>query len=357
MRILYVIRPNAAERLGGDVVQATKTAQAVRTLGHTVDVVATAAPDAKGYDLAHVFGVFDPPLAQAQIDACTRAGTPLALSPIWWDLTELFVRSRAVERALSLPNFLVERRLRRIAKRTTQALATARERRDAGRRKDLQRTLMERAAVLLPNSRIEAERYVTDLALQHPRVHVVPNAVDDDPALASNERSSRPERDAVLCVGRVESRKNQAMLAYALRDLDVPLILAGHCTDASYRKLVERWNPRVRFAGALARPDALALMRECAVHALPAWVETPGIASLEAAQAGCAIVCGNRASEVEYFAQSAWYCDPGDAQSIRTAVISALQAARTGSVQSGRRVSAFTWASAGAETLKGYALL
>ena len=351
LRVLFVIRPDSESRLGGDVVQATHTAAGLRELGHTVDVVSTAQPDARGYDAAHVFGVFDPPLAQSQIFACKQSGVPIALSPIWWDLTELYARSNAVERALRLPARRVERRLQDVREQAPQQLLSRRDLKQAQKRKDTQRALMEQAAVLLPNSIIEAHRYVCDLGLQHPNVHVVPNAVDAPP----NGPAAAEPRSGVLCVGRVESRKNQAMLAYALRDVDVRITLAGECYDEYYRKLCERWNPRVRFTGPLKRDDALALMRRALVHVLPAWLETPGIASLEAGMMGCTVVNGNRASEFEYFGGDAWYCDPGSAQSIRDATQSALAAARSGAPHALRaRLEAFTWKRAAHATAEAY---
>ncbi len=352
MRILFVTRPDFSQRLGGDAVQAMHTAQALRDLGHEVDIAGTPAPDPRGYDIAHIFGVFDPPLAHAQIASCKAAGVRIALSPIWWDLTEFFARSKAVERALAMPERRVDRELAKIRERSAEGLSSKRERKAARDRKQFQRELMSRADVLLPNSLIEAHRYVCDLDLQHPNISIVPNAVDDHDAFAAG---APPQRTGILCAGRVESRKNQAMLLYALRDLDVPITLAGECYDAYYRKLCDRWNAQVRFTGALPREQVLHLMREALVHVLPAWVETPGIASLEAAKAGCAIVSGNRASEYEYFGNDAFYCDPGNPESIRTAVVSALDAARAGrGTAAQNRLRALTWTQAAKATLEGY---
>lgn len=350
LRVLFVIRPDAATRAGGDSVQANKTADELRVLGHSIDVAATDAPDPRGYDLVHLFGVFDPPLARKQLDACKNAGVPIALSPIWWDLTDFFARSRAVERALGKRGN-VDRHLQRIRESSAQQLAPRSERVKSAQRKLLQAELMREASILLPNSLIEAHSYVRDLGLQHPQVQVVPNAVE---AALLDAPLPGTERAGVLCVGRVESRKNQAMLLYALRDVDVEITLAGECYDAYYRTLCERWNPRVRFTGALSHPDALAAMRGALVHALPAWLETPGIASLEAAASGCAIVSGNRACEYEYFRDSAWYCEPGDPESVRSAVLHALDEARAAKMKSRERIRGFTWRAAALATQRGY---
>jgi hypothetical protein len=62
------------------------------------------------------------------------------------------------------------------------------------------------------------------------------------------------------------------------------------------------------------------------VHALVSWYETTGLASLEAALAGCRIVSTNRGAPPEYLGEHAWYCNPADVSSIRAALEGALAA-------------------------------
>ena len=62
--------------------------QVPSVVGTSVDLVATDAPDAAGYDVAHVFGIFEPATARRQIDALRGGRTPIVLSPIWLDLRD-----------------------------------------------------------------------------------------------------------------------------------------------------------------------------------------------------------------------------------------------------------------------------
>ena len=57
-------------------------------------------------------------------------------------------------------------------------------------------------------------------------------------------------------------------------------------------------------------------------------METCGLVSLEAALAGAPIVASTFGHELEYLENDAWYADPADAESILTAVESALSAGR-----------------------------
>ena len=56
------------------------------------------------------------------------------------------------------------------------------------------------------------------------------------------------------------------------------------------------------------------------VHVLPSWMETTGLSSLEAAAMGCNIVITKKGDTVEYFGDSAQYCEPDNIESIRSAI-------------------------------------
>ena len=64
------------------------------------------------------------------------------------------------------------------------------------------------------------------------------------------------------------------------------------------------------------------------VHTLPSWMETCGLVSLEAALSGTPLVGSTFGHELEYLESDAWYADPGDAASIKAAVMAALQGGR-----------------------------
>src|SRR5581483_4587265 len=106
---------------------------------------------------------------------------------------------------------------------------------------------------------------------------------------------------------------------------DVDVTLVGRAYDEYYMKLCRRWaTPRTQFLPQMTPAEIFALMSRAAVHVLPSWCETPGLASLEAAAAGAQVVVGNRGSEFDYFGTHAEYADPVDPASIREAVLRAL---------------------------------
>lgn len=352
MRTLIIVRPNAATRPGGDLVHAQRTAEALRRLDVHVDILPSATPDASGYDVAHVFGIFEPDLAATQLDALRQQGKPVVLSPIWLDLSEYFTTAPKVERALADDDVeSVKRRLRRVRDARAFRFWRDRREREAQRRLEKQRQLVARADVLLPASDIEARLYVEKFAPSVPMI-VAPLGVDtqafDVPRAAV--------RAGVLCAARIESKKNQAALLYGLRDVDVDVTLVGDAYDERYLALCRRWaTPRTTILPHASHAEVLELMARAAVHAHPSWFESPGLSSLEAAGTGAQLVVGNRGTEPEYFDKRVEYADPADPTSIREAVLRAL---RRGRRESGDelelRVRAFTWERAAQATLQAY---
>lgn len=354
MRALLVVRPDAPAKPGGDLVHAERTATALRALGAGADIVATLAPDPRGYDVAHVFGVFEPATARAQIDAVKAHGAPLALSPIWLDLRAFFATSPHVERALAARTAAeVERRLAKLHRTEAQLPWRGSIARNADRRLDAQRALVLDADVVLPASEVEAYLYGERLRVTGVPFVVAPLGVDDDAFAVERPRA----RAGVLCAGRIEPKKNQAALLYALRDADVDVTLVGHAHDPRYLALCRRWaTPRTRFVDHAPHDALVRMMAGTAVHAHPSWLESPGLSSLEAAATGARIVVGDRGCEREYFGPDVDYADPADPATIRAAVLRALErGARDRGDALERRLGARTWRRTGEATLEAYA--
>ena len=354
MRALLVVRPDARTKPGGDVVHADRTASALRALGTDAEVAPTGAPDPRGYDVAHVFGIFEPATARKQIDAIRAHRTPLVLSPIWLDLRALFATAPHLEHALAARSAdEVERRLAQLHRVEMQLPWRGSIARNADRRLEAQRALILGADVVLPASEVEAYLYGERLRVSRVPFVVAPLGVDDEAFAVERPRV----RAGVLCAARVEPKKNQAALIYALRDADVDLTLVGNAFDERYLALCKRWaTPRTRFVGHAEHAEVLRMMARTAVHAHPSWLESPGLASLEAAATGARVVVGDRGCEREYFGPDVDYADPADPATIRAAVLRALERGpRDRGDALERRLGAHTWQRTAEATLEAYA--
>jgi len=352
MKSLIVVRPNAAAKRGGDVAVAEHTAAALRSHGVEADVVATLNPDARGYDVAHVLGIFEPDFARPQIAALRAQGVPVAVSPTWLDRTSFFLMEPKVRRALSERD--ASRATRRVAAlRDDEDRLSRRPGRGALRRRDEQARLLRACDLALPESEIEAWLCANVLRPGSMPIAVVRLGVE---AAAFAPRDPG-ERAGVVCVGRIEPLKNQAMLLFALRDADVDVTLVGGTHNAEYLALCRRWaTPRTRFVERLGEDEMGALLARTAVHALPSWGDLPGFVSLEAACAGARVVAGTRGSEREYLGPDAEYVDPMDPDGIRDAVVRAIRRGpRVRYDALDERMRGFTWERTAAATADAYA--
>jgi glycosyltransferase involved in cell wall biosynthesis len=129
---------------------------------------------------------------------------------------------------------------------------------------------------------------------------VIPNGRD---AAAFRPRAKEP---FVAGSGRLwDEAKNLAALDCAAASLPWPVLLAGDCGGRSCRA--------ARPLGRLATAELAALLGRASVFAAPARYEPFGMAALEAALSGCALVLGDIASLREVWGDAAAFVPPDDA--------------------------------------------
>ncbi len=229
----------------------------------------------------------------------------------------------------------------------------------------MQRELIAMSSSLLPNSHSEWLRIADDLGFDRTdgRVTVVPNGFDADAWNSVAVGGSPPDHlaqleNCVLCVARIEGRKNQLNLIEAVRDTDMTLVLAGPAT-ANQSRYVRRVREaaasasNVHMLGEVTAEEKAWLYAVAGVHVLPSWMETTGLSSLEAAVAGCAIVVSPNGDTREYFVDDAEYCDPADPLSIRAAILRSRE--RGPSPELMRRIrTEYTWERAADATYRAY---
>lgn len=374
MRILLQGRSSRSVAVspGGDQIQIEATAEALRAIkGVDARVSAELTPDLNGFDAVHLFGLVRPQETWIQARSARRQGKPVVLSTVYCDVWEFerVARSGLVG--------LVARYSNRDVIEALKAAGRGLSSREWGRGSTalfirgytrMQQELVRMSSCLLPNSHSEWLRIAADLSLaaEDARVSIVPNGFDADTAGAISVDASPPARLAsfrgcVLCVARIEGRKNQLNLIEAVCGTDMTLVLAGPAT-ANQSRYIQRVKDaaasadNVHILGAVTAQEKAWLYELADVHVLPSWMETTGLSSLEAAVSGCSIVVTPNGDTREYFADDAEYCDPATPSSIRSAIERArLRGPSTKLVQ--RIRTAYTWERAATETYEAYARL
>ena len=367
MRVLMV---NTFENraAGGDMVQLKKTKQYLEKLGVEVDVCCSPRPDARGYDLVHIFNMWFPHQTLAQLKAIRllTPNIPVVMSPIYWNMTEKAWADVAVPQifANSTTAEELESRLKQLA--TDKLLVGGRRRSEASEPNfsgytQYQLQIMDMVDYLLPLSNAEMLNLRQTLKVQKP-FNVVPNGAEIEVF-----ENAKPDwfvkkykiRDFVLMVGLVEARKNQLMLLHALKDEGVPVVIVGRNYDPTYLRLCHKYAPdKTLFIDHLPHEQLASAFKAAQVHALPSWMECASLANIEAALAGCSLVVSDRTSEPEYYGKNAYYCDPASVDSIRRAVQSARRN-RTADAPKREQLrqqflTQYTWQSAAEKTLRGY---
>jgi glycosyltransferase involved in cell wall biosynthesis len=374
MRVLLQGRSarSIAVNPGGDQVKLEATAHALRTkMGVDAQISAETEPDLGGFDAVHLFGLVRPQETWLQARNARRQDKLVFLSTVYCDVWEF---ERVVRTG---PVGWVARHTNRDVIEALKAAGRGLNNREWSRGSlalflrgfsRMQREVVESSSLLLPDSHSEWLRVAHDLELNPAdgRVTIVPNGFDTETFESITLDGSPPShlaefKDCVLCVARLEGRKNQPNLIEAVRGTDMTLVLAGPAT-ANQSRYVKRVKEaaaslaNVHVLGSVTSEEKAWLYSLASVHVLPSWMETTGISSLEAAVAGCSIVVSPNGDTRDYFGDDAEYCDPADPSSIRDSLLRART--RGPSIALNHRIrTEYTWEKSADVTYKAYAQL
>lgn len=344
MKILLVNHGTAADWGGGDGVQIRETAKRLEQRGHQVQMVNSDSPDVRGFDLVHLFNCRVQQSFEQQMKCCKAAGTPVVVSPIWVSLTRAIWGSRgtmgvlklAMEQGEEAAGLLLERLRRRelVVELPDGGLHANGSGMNNEASINLVRLLLQQADGLLPNSWLELQAVRTDLHWCGDLFEIAHYGVDPKLFIDADAEPFRKltgiQTPFVLQAGRIEPAKNQAMLCWALRHTHLPIVLIGSSKHwPAYAQLCKAISgERLHLIEHVPQDLLASAYAAAAVHALPSWMETCGLVSLEAALSGTPLVGSTFGHELEYLENDAWYADPADANTLRSAVLSAWEAGR-----------------------------
>jgi glycosyltransferase involved in cell wall biosynthesis len=350
-RILFQRRYSPAVGASGLTTQLFQTVAALQARGIAADVEAFDGRDLSPYDLVHIYCLPDASAALRGVWHARRAGKPVVITPVYWNLDRFAREARVEEWAPEIAAMTG-------VDAETRALVTESRALQAAIDKTLLRLVYSSADLLLPQSEMEGAQLVRDFGVRAEAVCVVHNGVDPAYGQGSAERfvAQYGVRDFILSVGRVDPRKNQFELLRALEEEPLPIVLIGGTTSPAYLEACKGIaRPGTLFLAGLGPAEIADAGAAGRVHALVTWGETVGLAALEAGLAGCNLVMTTESSAREYLGEDAWHCDPGDRASIRAAVLSAYHAPR-GTARA-RIEENFTWARTADECQAAYRTL
>lgn len=314
---------------GGPSVRVPKTALYLSRHGYDATIHTSMNFDQRGHDLYHIFNLWDPKTCRRTLEFAKMSGAPVVLSTIYLDLSERLVFNRQIPSIFKnwkSPD-IIDGEYARIRAARMQTIGEVPQEPHPGYHSEIKQ-MIAMADHVICLSEFERQKLI-QIGADMSRSTIVPNAVepsiyrDADPELFADTFHIR---DYVLCVGRLEFRKNQITLLHAMRETGLPLVVVGRDSNQEYKELLQSIaGPNATFTGGLPANSALlaSAYAGARVFCLPSWSEGAPLVALEASAAGCSMVLSDRSGEQEYFGDRARYVDPADPASIRKAILEA----------------------------------
>ena len=369
MKVLMLGRIGLLEKGGGDKVQIEHTARELGKLGVSVDIKTDLSVDASPYDLVHVFQLDWTPETYFYAKKVKEAGKPLILSPIHHNIKEVkafddkFVFDfRRISKLL-----FKDQHKRDTFKNVYRSLFDRRKLMPTlksvfiGLEKMHQKTLLM-ANMVLVQTDLEAKDLQETYKVSFKWVKV-PNGVGVQFLHHQNYQNPLGIGDYILCVGRIEPRKNQLTLINVLKELreelgsDIKLVLIGKLPGKQHFEYIYRFkkkleeNPWIVYIQQVPYEQMPSYYHFAKVGVSVSWFESTGLTSLEALFSGTNVVAaGDRAKE--YLGGLAYYCRPDDPESIKEALKKALSSPPP--LVPENLKSVYTWENAAKKTLEVY---
>jgi tetratricopeptide (TPR) repeat protein len=349
LRVLMQTRSNVFTQRGGDTVVLERTSAGLTKLGVEVVVDPSGTVEPRGFDLVHLFNFATPTITGPQAQRALTAGVPYVVTTLYEDTPQFHTQSHYI--AVKLIEYVRKGQTRDSWSMTYRELGSITP---SGR--FAVDAIALNAAALLPNGLGEAKALTRDF----------PNSKLITPVMVGSEigvtegpelfRETYGVSDFVLCVGRLESRKNQLMLLKALEDSEIPVVLAagGFSYQPEYDQAVRTFvrKGKTLVLGSLDPRMLASAYAACRIHVLPSWYELPGLVSLEAAAQNKNIVVTRTGTTADYVGSTAFYCLPWDSDSVRSAVLAAYYApAQPGLVE---MATSYSWEKSVRSTLEVY---
>ena len=295
MRIGFMIPSDwALVRGHGVVAQAQYQAEALESIGHTVDLLNPWQwQDIKDLDVLHFFA--PSALYPALNDRFpNQHRTLVAYSPII-DSNQSFTAYRLAATLGSLSSRLM----------TIPGIG---------------RSQAQHSDLVICRSQHERRRAIESLRVSSAKVEIVlngctePRKLDVDAGSAVN--SLDLPKDFVLHISAfTQERKNVLRLAQAAAELGYPLVIAGRATDGPILDELEqriKKGQRIILLGFVDEATKAALYSLCKVFCLPSHHEGTGLVAVEAASYGTNLVITKNGGPPDYFLEMAEYVDPFD---------------------------------------------
>ncbi|WP_235827893.1 glycosyltransferase [Brevibacillus migulae] len=331
MRIAIFDRWDSGIFPGGDTVQINAIASFLAEKGFYVKIFNSYKVNLNEFDVVFIFNLTRPFEAYIQAKECLKQEKPYILFPVYWDLDSLKMPDEIFSPVQFIPNS-VKSRLRplvfwknnRVMLQNYDISFT-----EINSVEKAIRYILNHAKYICPNSYAEMEHLIERFGVHEIKDKnvVLLNGIDTRKIVHSSKHDmdigiSLP--DHYLCsVGGIGPRKNQLNLVRAAKMVDIPLVIIGRASkdcEKYAEKVFKTAGNNVTFIDHLQQETVFQIMKKSKGHMQTSFIETPGLASIEALALGRPIGVSDVAPVREYFEELAIYCNPHEPQSIATSM-------------------------------------
>lgn len=333
VNILLVDRVNSSKYMGGDTVQINAIAEYLRKSNYNVHIssdICAFVNKHKTVDLIIFFNLTNPYELLERWYFIKDKGIPYIVFPIYWNLNKAIpynayvgLKSKVIH-CIPYPlfNFIKWFSLlfkeKNWKKRCYYKMFFL--------RREIKSFLVSSKSIFV-NSEAEKHHLVREFNIQkNLNIRIARNGIEEDFYRFNEEKSTLvlPFKEYICCAGGIGPRKNQMNLVKAANNTRVNLIIVGKPSKGTikyYNAIKKVRKSNIEFIGHLNRKDLLYVLSNAKGHIQPSYIETPGLASLEAAALGCKIAVSDVGPVREYFSDLALYCDPSSVDSIRDCLL------------------------------------
>lgn len=349
MKVLFQNRRDHNLVPGGDTIQIEKTKLALeKKYDIKIDISTEINANLENYDIVHLFNVTRVHETYEQLKNAKKQNVPVVITPIYHDIEAIYNYERygrtGVVKFLNtiiksqtkrefIKNFakLIKQRDLKQLKPTINQLIVGYE--------NQQKYVIENSDWVFPIAYSEMDRMKTQLDIdQEINFTVAPNGIEinnyntqKDYEINNLLKKYNLEGikldNYILCIGRIEPRKNQISLIKALEDTGIGVIFIGGINTKlksyynEFIKLID--NKKYIYLGKLKHDEVISIYKLMDVSVLPSWFEVTSLVDLEAATNGLKIVTTKYSYMHDFLGEEAIYCNPNDLNSIKNSILKA----------------------------------
>lgn len=256
----------------------------------------------------------------------------ILIFPIYWNLDKSVPKFGFFKKLISniIPNetlYHLKLFSRIIKDEKIRSLGIKRHFEMANRKKIFKKIVRQSERVFV-NSNSEMKHLIEEFKLEsdesYNKVKVCYNGIEQ--SIESDLPSiDTPDFNYICCIGAIGPRKNQLNIVQAMKDIDTELVLYligdASFSDLRYwKKVKKKSNQKVVFLKHLPRTEVLGLIQGSQGLVQTSFIETPGLAAMEAVSLNIPILVSDTPPVKEYFGDLAIYCNPYDIEDIKNGI-------------------------------------